>query len=157
MKPNRIRKELAYRKELRTQHTALEFDERLLELLVCPRCRLPLALEDSNLTCEGRHQYAVIEGIPILLLSDVAQMHIESTRSVAVAEQGDSAELPQFEVRPGMIDGYFSLNPQFSDRRFLPRKYQAVVLSSEMLRPASGKLPMMANFADSLYLASVRN
>jgi len=60
-------------------------------------------------------------------------------------------------VSPGRSDGYFSLNPQFSDRRFLPRKYQAVVLSSEMLRPASGKLPMMANFADSLYLASVRN
>src|SRR5439155_4139852 len=50
------------------------------------------------------------------------------------------------------VDGYFSLNPQFSDRRFLPGKYQALVWTSEMLRRTSEKVPALANIADSLYL-----
>src|SRR4030095_12264212 len=53
------------------------------------------------------------------------------------------------------VDGFFSLNPQFSDRRFLPRKYQAIVCMSEILRRASEQVPAAAYFADSLYLASV--
>jgi SAM-dependent methyltransferase/uncharacterized protein YbaR (Trm112 family) len=318
----------------------------MLPLLVCPRCRLPLAVEGSKLTCEEGHRYALVEGIPILLLSEVSQTHVEGTRSLAVAEQGDGANLPQFDVAPGSIDpfvqraigatngglyqhlvgnmteypipqlrlpagegklfleigcnwgrwciaaakqgyrpvgvdpslkairaarrvalqlgidahyvvgdgrhlpfadglfeqvfsysvlqhipcegvestlreihrvlvadgkslvqmpnayglrcayhqlrrgfreaagfevrywrprqllsafsamvgstalsvdGYFSLNPQFSDRRFLPGKYKALVWTSEMLRRASEKFPAMANFADSLYLSSIRN
>lgn len=332
--------------EIAFRNMSLEFVDRLLGFLVCPRCRLPLAREDSILACQGSHRYAIVEGIPILLLSEVPQTHIEGTRSLAVAEQGDSAELPQFDVPPGAIDpfvqraigatngslyqhlvgnmteypipqlrlptgedklfleigcnwgrwciaaakqgylpvgidpslkairaarrvamqlgvnahyvvadgrylpfadgvfsqvfsysvlqhvphedvgktlreirrvllpggkslvqmpnafglrcayhqlrrgfrnatgfevrywrpkqlmaaftsmvgstalsvdGYFSLNPQFSDRRFLPRKYQAIVWMSEILRRASEKIPIMANFADSLYLSSVRN
>jgi SAM-dependent methyltransferase/uncharacterized protein YbaR (Trm112 family) len=331
---------------LTSSQTLTAFDARLLPLLVCPRCHLPLALEDSKLTCEEGHRFALIEGIPILLLSEVPQTHVEGTRSLAVAEQGDGANLPQFDVSPSSIDpfvqraigatngglyqhlvgnmteypipqlrlpvgndklfleigcnwgrwciaaakqgyrpvgidpslkviraarrvalqlgidahyvvadgrhlpfadglfgqvfsysvlqhipcedvertlreihrvlvcggkslvqmpnafglrcayhqlrrgfreatgfevrywgprqlmsafsamvgstalsvdGYFSLNPQFSDRRFLPIKYQALVWTSEMLRRASEKFPVMANFADSLYLSSIRN
>ena len=82
------------------------FDARILSLLVCPRCRLPLALEESKLTCEEGHRYALIEGIPILLLSEVPQTHVEGTRSLAVAEQGDGANLPQFDVAPGSIDPF---------------------------------------------------
>jgi acyl carrier protein phosphodiesterase len=55
------------------------------------------------------------------------------------------------------VDGFFSLNPQFSDRRFLPGKYQAVVWISEILRRISERVPFMANLADSLYLSSVRH
>lgn len=55
------------------------------------------------------------------------------------------------------VDGYFSLNPQFSDRRFLPYKYRAIVWISEMLRRISERAPFMANVADSLYLSSVRS
>jgi ubiquinone/menaquinone biosynthesis C-methylase UbiE/uncharacterized protein YbaR (Trm112 family) len=75
-------------------------------MLVCPRCRLPLALEKSALACAENHRYAIIEGIPILLLSDVHQTHIEGNRSLAVAEEGDSAQLPQFDVQPGTIDPF---------------------------------------------------
>ncbi len=50
------------------------------------------------------------------------------------------------------VDGFFSLNPQISDLRFLPRKYQAVVHASEALRKASRFLPPLRYAADSLYL-----
>ena len=82
------------------------FHPSILPLLLCPRCRLTLRLEKSCLVCETGHRYAIVEGIPILLLSDVPQNHIEGTRSLAVAEQGDSADLPQFDVKPGTIDPF---------------------------------------------------
>jgi SAM-dependent methyltransferase/uncharacterized protein YbaR (Trm112 family) len=50
------------------------------------------------------------------------------------------------------VDGYFSLNPQISDLRFLPGKYRAVVHASEALRKASRFLPPLRYTADSLYL-----
>jgi SAM-dependent methyltransferase len=50
--------------------------------------------------------YAVVEGIPILLLSEAVQTHIEGTRSLAIAEEGQAAPLPQFEVREGEVDPF---------------------------------------------------
>ncbi len=50
------------------------------------------------------------------------------------------------------VDGFFSLNPQISDLRFLPWKYQTVVRSSEALRKASRALLPLRYGADSLYL-----
>jgi SAM-dependent methyltransferase len=55
------------------------------------------------------------------------------------------------------VDGYFSLNAQFSDLRFLPKRYQAVVLASELLRRASEQIPQLSYFADSLYLSSSKS
>jgi SAM-dependent methyltransferase/uncharacterized protein YbaR (Trm112 family) len=83
-------------------------DAGLLGLLVCPRHRLPLELQGpgASLVCEGGDRYAVIEGIPILLLSEAAQTHVEGTRSLEVARQGASAVLPQFNVPPGTIDPF---------------------------------------------------
>jgi SAM-dependent methyltransferase len=52
------------------------------------------------------------------------------------------------------VDGFFSLNPQVSDLRFLPWKYRVVVRSSEALRITSRVLPFMRLAADSLYLRS---
>ena len=52
------------------------------------------------------------------------------------------------------VDGYFSLNPQISDIRFLPWKYQAVVRASEALRRCSRVLRPLVYAADSLYLRS---
>jgi ubiquinone/menaquinone biosynthesis C-methylase UbiE/uncharacterized protein YbaR (Trm112 family) len=91
---------------LAATRTFAPFDSGILPVLVCPRCRLRLFAEKSRLTCEAGHHYAIIEGIPILLLSDVPHNHIEGTRSLAVAEQGDSADLPQFDVKPGTIDPF---------------------------------------------------
>ena len=45
----------------------------LLELLACPRCRLPLDASDNELACSAGHKYEVIDGIPILLLPEGEQ------------------------------------------------------------------------------------
>ncbi len=86
--------------------TATEFDTSLLPLLVCPRHGLPLAQQESRLVCRGGDRYATIEGIPILLLSEATQPHVEGTRSLEVARLGQSAMLPQFNVPSGTIDPF---------------------------------------------------
>ena len=48
-------------------------DEWLTERLVCPRDRLPFELDGSELVCQAQHRYPVIEGVPVLLLSEVDQ------------------------------------------------------------------------------------
>ena len=52
------------------------------------------------------------------------------------------------------VDGFFSLNPQVSDLELLPRRYRAIVRSSEALRRASEQLPFLRYAADSLYVSS---
>ncbi len=54
------------------------------------------------------------------------------------------------------VDGYFSLNPQASDRELLPRSLHAVVSCSERLRALSERMPWLVALADSLYVTSVR-
>ena len=54
------------------------------------------------------------------------------------------------------IDGFFSLDPQISDLRFLPTRYKAIVYASEMLRHMGKAIPALKLVADSLYLESVR-
>lgn len=78
----------------------------LLELLVCPREKQPLSQENDFLVCPQKHRYRVIEGIPILLVSEARQTHIEGGRSLQVAEDGDAAQLPQFVFGPGEIDPF---------------------------------------------------
>jgi SAM-dependent methyltransferase/uncharacterized protein YbaR (Trm112 family) len=91
---------------LATTPTTAEIDAGLLPLLVCPRHRLPLTLHESSLVCNLGDGYAVIEGIPILLLSEAEQTHVEGSRSLEVAKQGAAAVLPQFDVQPGTIDPF---------------------------------------------------
>jgi SAM-dependent methyltransferase/uncharacterized protein YbaR (Trm112 family) len=86
--------------------TDTEFDTSLLPFLVCPRHRLPLAQQEFSLVCKCGDRYAIIEGIPILLLSEATQTHVEGTRSLEVARQGQSAMLPQFNVSRGTIDPF---------------------------------------------------
>jgi SAM-dependent methyltransferase/uncharacterized protein YbaR (Trm112 family) len=86
--------------------TGAEVDATLLPLLVCPRHRLPLSVQDASLVCKRGDRYAVVEGIPILLLSEATQTHVEGTRSLEVAKQGAAAILPQFDVQPGTIDPF---------------------------------------------------
>jgi SAM-dependent methyltransferase/uncharacterized protein YbaR (Trm112 family) len=80
--------------------------QRLQEILVCPRDKLSLRAEPGWLSCANGHHYRVIEGIPILLLSDIEQTHIEGTRALAVAEAGDAAQLPQVQLGPTEIDPF---------------------------------------------------
>lgn len=79
---------------------------RLREILVCPRDKLALQGEPGWLFCKDGHRYRVIEGIPIFLLHETEQTHIEGTRALAVAEAGDDAQLPQFQVGPEEIDPF---------------------------------------------------
>ena len=83
-----------------------EFDHVLLPLLVCPRHRRPLTKQDSSLVCPRGDRYAIVEGIPILLLSEAAQTHVEGTRSLEVARLGNAAVLPQFDIGAGEIDPF---------------------------------------------------
>jgi SAM-dependent methyltransferase/uncharacterized protein YbaR (Trm112 family) len=78
----------------------------LLQLLVCPRDKEGLRSDGNGLSCSKGHRYAVVEGIPILLVSDVEQTHIEGTRSIHVAESGDASLLPTFDVGPNEIDPF---------------------------------------------------
>ena len=87
-------------------HSLSEFDTRLLPILVCPRDHLPLKYENSSLRCERGHRYAIIEGVPILLVSEIPQTHIEGTRSLVVAEEGSASSLRHFDVVPGVIDPF---------------------------------------------------
>ncbi|MEJ5310878.1 MAG: methyltransferase domain-containing protein [Anaerolineae bacterium] len=55
------------------------------------------------------------------------------------------------------VDGYFGLGIQPSDVDLLPTKYQLVVRASELLRRVSLRVRWMVNFADSIYLTSVKD
>jgi len=48
-----------------------EFDPTLLSVLVCPRSKEPLTLKGNKLTSACGNEYPIVDGIPILLLSDV--------------------------------------------------------------------------------------
>jgi len=52
------------------------------------------------------------------------------------------------------VDGFFSLNPQISDVRFLPHRYRAIVYASEALRAASRRFSFLTHVADSLYVSA---
>jgi SAM-dependent methyltransferase len=51
-------------------------------------------------------------------------------------------------------DGFFTLNPQMTDLELFPRRYRAVVRTSEALRRVSDRVPPLRYAADSLYAFS---
>jgi SAM-dependent methyltransferase len=76
------------------------------DLLVCPRDKSDLRPEKSHLVCLHGHRYAVIEDVPILLVSEAEQTHIEGSRALAVAEFGDASSLLKVDLAPGQIDPF---------------------------------------------------
>jgi SAM-dependent methyltransferase len=54
------------------------------------------------------------------------------------------------------VDGYLTLNPQPADLELLPRRYRALVRTSEALRRLSVRAPLLTYAADSLYVTSRR-
>lgn len=78
----------------------------LANILVCPRDKLALRAERGQMLCPNSHRYAMVEGIPILLLNEMEQTHVEGCRSLAVAEAGASAQIPQFDIASGEIDPF---------------------------------------------------
>jgi SAM-dependent methyltransferase/uncharacterized protein YbaR (Trm112 family) len=91
------------------QHHARETESaqaQMCALLVCPRDKGDLHREGDRLICEQGHRYAAIEGVPIMLVSDVEQTHIEGTRALAIAESGDALTLAKFNLGPNDIDPF---------------------------------------------------
>jgi len=78
----------------------------MFEMLVCPRDRQALRQEADDLVCERGHRYAVIEGIPILLVSEAEQTHIEGARALLIAESKDVLSLPRFNIAKDEIDPF---------------------------------------------------
>ncbi len=78
----------------------------LRELLVCPRDKQPLNDEATHVVCAQGHRYAVIEGIPVFLLSETEQTHIEGDRALLVAQTGDTSSLRKIEIKDGEIDPF---------------------------------------------------
>ena len=53
-----------------------------------------------------------------------------------------------------LVDGFFSLNPQISDVRLLPRRYRPIIYVSEALRAVSRTFSPLTYLADSLYVTA---
>jgi SAM-dependent methyltransferase/uncharacterized protein YbaR (Trm112 family) len=81
-------------------------DRALLQLLVCPRDHQVLEQRNQHLLCPSGHRYPIVEGIPILLLSETPQTHVEGTRSLQAGASCESmpARLPS--PPPGEIDPF---------------------------------------------------
>jgi len=72
----------------------------LLRILVCPRDKHALREDEEFLVCPKAHRYRVVEGIPILLVSEAHQTHIEGDRTLLVAE-GDLSHAPLLKLTLG--------------------------------------------------------
>ncbi len=81
-------------------------DKALLRLLVCPRDREALEERDEQLLCPNGHHYAIVEGIPILLLSETEQTHVEGTRSLQMGTSGRAVATPLPGPAHGEIDSF---------------------------------------------------
>lgn len=64
-------------------------DKKLLRLLVCPRDQTALEEKDQRLVCPVGHRYPIVEGIPVLLLGETPQTHVEGARSLEMAAAAD--------------------------------------------------------------------
>src|SRR5271165_2129516 len=80
-------------------------DRALLRLLVCPRDHQVLEEQDRHLLCPSGHRYPIVEGIPILLLAENPQTHIEGTRSLQAGASGE-ARSARLASQPGEIDPF---------------------------------------------------
>jgi SAM-dependent methyltransferase len=92
---------------METEVTSLEeISPKLLDLVACPRDKQRLQLDGSYLMCGKGHRYRIVEGVPILLISEAEQTHIEGDRALKVAETGDLSDYALPEARDGEIDPF---------------------------------------------------
>lgn len=83
----------------------LDLDPWLASRLVCPRDRKPVEYKAERLACPEGHDYACIDGIPIMLRGDVPETHPAIGRSLAAATQQRTVEkLP--ESPPDELDPF---------------------------------------------------
>ena len=85
----------------------MDLDPRVLEILVCPRDRQRVHVDRGVLVCASGHSYAIVEGMPVMLLPDVKQTHPAAVR--ALAQSARRAEI-QTDIsatgRSGAIDPF---------------------------------------------------
>jgi SAM-dependent methyltransferase/uncharacterized protein YbaR (Trm112 family) len=81
-------------------------DRALLRLLVCPRDRQALKEQDRHLLCPSGHHYPIVEGIPILLIPEQTQTHIEGTRSLQAGASNEATPTPLPGLQAGEIDPF---------------------------------------------------
>ena len=74
----------------------------VLDLLACPRDAAPLTREGDRLLCPHGHHYAIVDEVPILLVSDAVQTHWVATDALGVAARGHAD--PSVAVGEGEID-----------------------------------------------------
>lgn len=84
----------------------ISLGQSVWDWLVCPRDKQELRHKRTQLVCEQGHRYSIIEDIPILLVSDAEQTHVEGARALAVAERGEAHLLPRIDLAPGEIDPF---------------------------------------------------
>jgi len=96
----------AEQQKVQTESANIDLSAALLETIVCPRDKQPLRLEAGKLHCSGDHSYAVVDGIPILLVKEERQTHTEGLRSLQVAETGDTSQMGDLDVVAGQIDPF---------------------------------------------------
>ncbi len=75
----------------------------LLSILECPKDHGPLDLDGQTLRCPAGHEYALVDGIPILLRDDVEHPHWIADHALAAA-RGDIPE--ESPAVPGPIDPF---------------------------------------------------
>ena len=78
----------------------------LLDSLACPRDRTPVTFAKDELKCAGGHRYPVVQGIPIMLMQDVAPTHPSHFReTLEHALSGDDQNLvPDWDRGFGSLD-----------------------------------------------------
>jgi SAM-dependent methyltransferase/uncharacterized protein YbaR (Trm112 family) len=81
-------------------------DSELLQLLACPRDHQILEERDGHLICPSGHRYPIVEGIPILLLSETPQTHLEGTRSLQAGASAKSSPTRLPSPPTGEIDPF---------------------------------------------------
>jgi uncharacterized protein YbaR (Trm112 family) len=65
-------------------------EPRLLSILRCPRCHNKLELENQRLFCELRHEYPIVDGVPVFILVEKQQTIGIASASYDAAQSGDA-------------------------------------------------------------------
>ena len=115
----------------------------LLQILACPRDMKSLREVDGYLVCTNDHRYAIVEGIPILLVSEVSQTHIEGERALAIAEGRDGSTLPEIRVHGQEVDPFVQNTIAGTNGGFyipLIGKLKKYPIPNLRLRPSRGEL-----------------
>jgi len=83
----------------------MNIDPWFLKNLVCPRDRQTMRLDDDRLTCLNHHHYPVVQGVPVMLLTDLEQTW---GGRHTMRQLSDWQEQPQEPIEPstGSVDPY---------------------------------------------------